>query len=1492
MSKIARIRILNLNYNNNTIRIDDETFDLGGQNTLISLRNGGGKSVLVQMIVSLFVHPKYRDFGDRPFRSYFTTNRPTFLMTEWILDNERDHFLAGIMVRKSQKEDNDAEALEMYAFTGSYTGACKYDLDNLPVIRQDGNKKILKGFAECRSALEELSKNEPGDFRLYDMGSTYGQRQYFTALRQFQIDNKEWESIIKKVNQKESGLSELFRNAKDEKDLVENWFLRPIEDKLNREQDKIQEFQKLAFQFIGQYRSNQSKIRRKGIIERYFEDTKPLKERIDDYVGKDREAANLRTELILYARALEDELERLTGEILQSQERLEEIRREHRQIEYEKLSFEIYRYEDEKAEILSRRVEQELEITRLTAAKAQLVRQIDTYDLHKLYLELRDFELQRTETEAKLQGLLRETEKSKDEVGRIGARLHALYAQRIGKLENQRTLQGETLEKTRSDRRDAEAESGENEERIRRLNKQIGALEARVSGYDEAEDAFNREFGADVRRNLLGLYEEGFTEVFRKELDAGLQEQKNRQAACAKKRLEQEKLQRRLSGEEADHSVALNDIAHRLESALEVLTELERQKKERLRIMKYVDLDEKYADEKALLLDRLDGRIRELDVKRTALIRERADQEKHYSRLREGKTTEIPENIRIYLDQHGIDLIYGMEWLSKNGRTAEENAALVRKNPFLPYAILMERADFERFQKNEEELYTSLPIPIIIKDELEGPQENASGGFASFRNVHFYVMFNTHLLDHEELERVLTAIRGKIDELEKAMADKEADLRIYRGYRSTIGAQTWSTASCEQTKQEIEALREEQTSAKERLQEIRREKNRLEEERKQAEKLAEAIREQIDVRKRERAQADVLFEKYEKYETDRKSLERLRAENTELAGRQNILQRTLTELREQETGLRGLLKELADQIAGERKKAAEYEPFSGAEDGFKSAGTGADGAADAGEDGTGKESLEELEARYNALTREISGSIEELGQALKGWEERIRRKRSDLKKKNEDSRIPEEEYQEFICPEEQYDSFKRKKKQTETELNLANEENTRLGKEEGALKAKIESKIEGLREKTGYEEPASRKDIRDTEFEKRLKLKEYDAKEEKQHLSGLEERKNELASQRAGVEEYEEETLPESMSEKLLAAIREHIPDIRKEEIAAVRTYQKDMRRNMAELTKALEGCRYEVSEFIRELASEKEYADDYFSRTFDSLLSQTASPGNLSRQFEMNLQAYENQLEKLRIDLAYIDDEQKNLEVMFLEYIEQINGNIGTIDKNSTITVRGRSLKMLRIQVPDWETEKEHFRLKLHDYFEHVVKTGIDALEKNQNLDEFLGKVITTRKLYDDIVGIRNVKIRLYKIEAEREVPISWSEVSANSGGEGFLSAFVILTSLLSYMRRDETDVFAAGEEGKVLIMDNPFAQTNAEHLLKPLMEMARKTNTQLICLSGLGGDSIYNRFDNIYVLKLIESSIRNGVRRVDVTHMKGEETKRMVLSDFKMEQMSLFDI
>ena len=89
---------------------------------------------------------------------------------------------------------------------------------------------------------------------------------------------------------------------------------------------------------------------------------------------------------------------------------------------------------------------------------------------------------------------------------------------------------------------------------------------------------------------------------------------------------------------------------------------------------------------------------------------------------------------------------------------------------------------------------------------------------------------------------------------------------------------------------------------------------------------------------------------------------------------------------------------------------------------------------------------------------------------------------------------------------------------------------------------------------------------------------------------------------------------------------------------------------------------------------------------------------------------------------------------------------------------------------------------------------------------------------------------------------------------------------------------------------MDNPFAQTNAAHLLKPLMDMAKKTNTQLICLSGLGGESIYNRFDNIYVLNLIAASLRNGMQYLKSEHLRGSEQETLIVSQVEVfEQQEL---
>ena len=315
-----------------------------------------------------------------------------------------------------------------------------------------------------------------------------------------------------------------------------------------------------------------------------------------------------------------------------------------------------------------------------------------------------------------------------------------------------------------------------------------------------------------------------------------------------------------------------------------------------------------------------------------------------------------------------------------------------------------------------------------------------------------------------------------------------------------------------------------------------------------------------------------------------------------------------------------------------------------------------------------------------------------------------------------------------------------------------------------------------------------------------------------------------------------------------------------------------------------------ELLRTLNKIVRMESFQDDFYRKPLEQMLELSDDAVRVLTQLKTTVQSYDSLMEKLEIDISVVEREKERITELLEDYVREIHSNLGKIDHNSTITIRERNIKMLKIQLPDWEENAGLYRLRLEDFIDKITMEGVELFEKNENAQEFFGSGITTRNLYDQVVGIGNVQIHLYKIEAQREYPITWKEVSRNSGGEGFLSAFVILSSLLYYMRRDDTDIFADKNEGKVLIMDNPFAQTNASHLLIPLMDMAKKSNTQLICLTGLGGESIYNRFDNIYVLNLIAASLRGGTQYLKAEHKRGKEPDELVTARIEVgDQMEL---
>ena len=1478
MSKINRIRLVNLNYNDDAFRIEDETFDLGGENTLFSLRNGGGKTVLVQMLISLFVNKSFRNFEKRPFAGYFKTKNPTFILTEWMLDHGQGLFLVGMMVRKAQRtEEDQEEELDILTFTGSYgKEGCNYDLDRLPVLSESGNKKVLRGYVECRGCFEELKKQKDSDFCYYDPSQSYQRKQYFQKLKEYQIDHKEWETIMKKVNIKESGLSELFVNARDERGLIEKWFLEAVQSKLNQDHDRIWEFRRLARKLIERYVQNETNIRRKAVLEKYLEDS----EKVSEFVERYREQK--KSEIARFIIALDEQVSRLEEGLGKSNQRMEQLKTEIRMIYGEQHSYRIYQYQEQLEEKRSERLAAEQQITVGRSLRERAEKELCLLECARMHEEVLDFEQELKQLEERILVLKEQKQENREEVSALGKKLYSFYRLETRKREERMAGLEEEEKEITKEQENVRKKKEEWNQEILRQTEQLGNLKSEIGHFDRVEADFNRRYAKETRawsvltgksgwgnlenglcRNILGEYEEGLLPVLDKKMEEGIEKVCLEITRETERRIRKEEEAERIVRQIEEQKERLRQNETEQKNCEEDCRRLEEEKKRRLILMRYVDAPERELEDREALLGRFERKCRELERHRDEFYIKMKRTEQERERLKQGIVVELPETVREYFREKEIDFTYGMEWLRKNGYEDEKNKEFVEENPLLPYSILVDETSMRKLSECAEEIYTNFPIPVVLKRKLSLEHERKGNGLVSFGDSQFFVIFNKKFLNPGELRGLLAKKEEEIQLLERQIQGKKEELQKYEEHKNEIARQEYLAERLEEKRKEAARGREEEQKLIQELEQAVEKKNSCEKEAKEAEEKSREKQKQLPVLERRRQDFLGVREEYERYLQNKKKLERLGEQKKrtkdrldECRGQEQELQR-----RREETKERSRIEKEA--YKKNREKLLSYRMYEN-EESWK------------------EEDEAALEARFLALTEETDRNMEGLLRDEERARMRCEKKKDDLKQKNKYG-FQTVEYVEASPTEKTKNLWEEKRESAQKTEDAANELANRLERAMEKLEGKVEREEERLLRDTGSKEMVEKQKILHTNFEERLSLKRYEQECCEKELEEKKERHTLFLQVRETMAEYED-----------FPVIPGEETDFFSEEVSReeLRNIQGGLRRDLRMLHEVFRERQSETEREIRRMSKRKEYEDDFFEDGFVNLLNLVPNVRQLNDQIKILERAYETMLEKLKIDLGHVEKERKNVEELFLEYVYDVGEHLGKIDKNSTITIHGRSLKMLKIKLPQREENEAYYDQKMMDYVEQFIQWGMAAVKEERNLEEELDKLITTKKLFDEIVGMGNVEIRMYKIEEERERQISWSEVSANSGGEGFLSAFVILTCLLSYMRRDETDLFATGEEGKVLLMDNPFAQTNASHLLKPMMEMAKKTNTQLICLTGLGGDSIYNRFDNIYVLKLVDSRLRRGLQYVTGQHIKGNEIMKMDAAQFKMEQMELMDL
>ncbi|MCI8489428.1 MAG: hypothetical protein HFJ04_04135 [Lachnospiraceae bacterium] len=1481
MSKINTVRLINLNYNNNAIRISDEIFRLNGEHTLFSLRNGGGKSVLVQMITAPFVHKRYQNAKNRPFASYFTTNKPTFILVEWKLDQGAGYVLVGMMVRRSQEiSEERQDELEVIQFITEYKKPCAQDIFHLPVVEKTKKDVVLKGFHACRQLFESYKQERSVPFFYYDMQNAAQARQYFDKLAEYQIHYKEWETIIRRINQEESGLSNLFADCRDEKGLVEKWFLDAVENKLGRSPSysrndisdgahmsygngRIKEFQVILEKYIGQYKDNQSKIRRRDAIRAFEQDGEQVKGSIALY----QQSSDLRKKqegrIADFIRRLHLKKEQEEQRAEAAKEQIEAWIQQLFRLEYEKCSREIYEIMEKESFSLKSLEMYQMEQEQLQREWEGISRRLHMLLCAKQQEEAAEYQKERDKEQEQLLLLLEKEENLEPERKRLGAQLKQYYERLYTRQEAERIRCSDEILAMEQEKEQEKTLQKELRTAEGKLSEQAGALGAGIRAYDRAEEQFNLEYQENWHRNILGEYEAGALQICQAEYEKQLKETEAEKTK-AKQQTEACKGQiRSLQREIEDQNAAKIRLESQRKERERQLAEYERELTERGVILQYFNLEGDTSSGTCApfdistekILAAAERKLLDTDRVRRRMEQELSALEQEYARMAQGKVLELSEQFRNLLEEAGIHYVYGMEWLQKNRALAS--------HPFLPYSLILSRQELKRLSALPEQVYTSVPVPILIREELEQDMERPGGPVCRLDCLNFYLWFNENLLEEEKLQQMLLEKEKQIQKLQKSMDQKKAEYANYIGMQEKIKSQKVTKEAYQEIKEEIGTLRRNLLEQEREMMRNREEREHLETQQKQSERKSAEAEQAILQYRRRILDFDRLQESYGEYLEHRRLLEKNRKEKERAANQQRLKTEKISKLEQKLVSEKNALYQLERALEECSRKQARYRQYA------------------AGEKELAADEAEAAENRYEAITAGIGAEQKELERRLELAERRYGKAVEELHRLEQKYKLTK--------PEWNMVSYNRKEEAHQESLleawdaKLAGKK-AQLHAEEiqyALLKQEKEAAFADLKERCQQDEPIAKEEILTIDFSGAIKKLEYEKRLAEQEEQRILKRILGYESNLAALAEYEELECTEPI-EWEFAFDTLSTAELTKQKGILIRDYNHEMEQQR--------NARMELERVLNQMIRKEQFHEEFYQKPLEAMLQLSGNAKQVQKQLETTLASYHSLMEKLMVDISLVEKECAKIVELLGDYLREVHEHLGKIDSNSTITVRERPVKMLKIELPDWAENESLYELRLTDFVEDITEKGIALLEENKNVQEYLGTRLTTKRLYDAVVGIGSVQIRLYKIEAQREYPITWADVAKNSGGEGFLSAFVILSSLLHYMRRDETDLFADRNEGKVLLMDNPFAQTNASHLLKPLVDMAGKTNTQLICLSGLGGEAIYNRFDNIYVLTLAAANLRNDLQYVKAERMRGTKEEELAVSQIEVtEQQEL---
>ncbi len=1464
MPKINRIRITNFIYNNR--HIIDETFDFyNGENALLSLANGGGKSVLVQTIFQPIV-PKTKLLG-RSFSDFFIGKKdPVYIMIEWILDDQAGYLLTGIGISSSinytLNSDEDNLNLRFYTYMHHYEEANPFDIKHIPVTEEKNNGIVISGYSELKKILNNEANKGKYDIDCYN-SSKEEQTAYERKLSNYSISRNEWKELMVNINQAEHGVSEVFAQCKNSRQVMEQWIIKYIENVLDKSsEEKVSDHQKLE-QMMNQVAidevENENFISEYQEISKFINDLKEIeagaKEVCDMLDVEEQKRVNLASAYHFFNNKLsqmKDKETTITNEKLQNQRDMEHI-------ELEKKSYEIYLIKDRIQELTD-------ELEKVKEQLAEIEYQVETnqYELN-LHMGAREFEVVREKTEerAELEQSLENASKNQEqllkEMNQIKYSLKCYYSKIIENINNDLSICVSRINQLTEEKNALNESIDSKNEQKENLILRKGELNNETKGFVEYEKTTFLELGIELYRNPL-LNELNVDEI------NSIKEQYFSRINKLSKALETDQLKI----EELNNSIerlkeVLTEIADKIEITSKeqfendrIISDFERKKDEIQSIISIYCNDHYGIFDNESILGYLRDQHSQWHQKALRYETEINELIKMVNGLKEG-VSYIPASLVSTLKANNIDIYTGESYL--RSLAVEARKQIIHDNPLLPYGMIVSEKESELIQELIEDTNLGQLVPLFKHADKE----------MSIETLNCRVLSNPQLLeyDQKDLVKYVEKIETQKENLVNEKIAAEETSRNYYGAIKEVENFQWTEDDekrifSEKTRisKVLCNLKDDQESANASIEHFRQDIETLKE------KCLNA-KDSINQQKEELSLFEAYLNRNNQYMTDLELLNQVKAQ-----------EKVLVDELKQASKKRGSLK---DSIIIEKNNMTQIE------DNLNTAKENLELYIDAEDTDIIDKTESELLGKLKAFKNQMTDDVLNIQKRIENIDKDISRSNKNIERLGlVTADVRNIIYSEITEKEvgERLESLKIEKKNLTKKVN---EIDKKISESNGELKP-ILSELNGAQK-----------------LEKAEIKGDFEARKDKLKLlkGNLEEDLKNLNAQMM---------LLSNMKERIYGKI-ENVDQIYGD-VNFIMKVDDNLEAGVIGLinqfTETSNKANVSIKDFEKISKSIKDkHKDSSSSTVIEAIKGIYGQIDNLTRRYDKyyylieRIDFYDHQLETMmklmQSKIDQLDHSKKDLvEHAYIEAM-RIYHEIPKIADNSSIEIEGTRRKILDIQYDKIQSDeiakgkiKDHIQLCLEN-----ITQDIKNKEDESKIRKNIVKLLSTKELLNVVSNLENFKVKAYKVdinESNRRM-MPWEEIIVkNSGGEKFVAYFSLLVALISYSRKNtpNSETFKKKEESKVLIMDNPFGPITSGHLLKPMFDIAKKYDTQLICLSDIKEGAVLNSFNLVYMIKIRQNTMKQEYLEVQENNFAGFKVSEKLEKAYlytRTTQMSLFE-